>query len=112
MDELLRNIHPMIITSVVSAIVSAVMGSLISQAIAKAKVNKLQNEALRAILKRDILELATKCIARENITSEELETLNALNEAYKNLDGNGFIKDIMVHIKRLSIVTEKRLNNG
>lgn len=92
------------INMIINVLITTIAGAVIGFAISKWKENKAQTEAIKCSLRYDILTMAEKCILQGYITRYELETLHSMNEAYRGLGGNSFIKDIMIKIGLLRIV--------
>lgn len=65
-----------------------------------------QSKALQAGLRDSILNLYNRCIAKNYITSFELQNLSELYENYTALDGNSFIKQCVDRLKSLDIRNE------
>lgn len=89
---------------IINVLITAVASGVIGFAVAKWKENNSQSEAIKCMLRYNILTMAEKCILQGYITRYELETLHSMNSAYKCLGGNSFIKDIMHKIGLLRIV--------
>lgn len=62
-----------------------------------------QKSALCALLRVEIKDRAEAAIARGYISTEELEAILAMAEAYFALGGNGFIRSLVEAVKKLPI---------
>ena len=91
----------------IGVIVTAIVSGIIGFSVAKYRENEMQTEALKCILRYNILRMAERCILNGYITKEELETLHSMNNAYHTLGGNSFVKNLMKKIEYLDIVESK-----
>ena len=92
------------VNTFMNVVVATFAGAVVGFGVSKWRENKLQSEAIKCMLRYNILTMAESCILQGYITRYELETLHSMNEVYKCLKGNSFIKDIMNKIAMLRIV--------
>lgn len=67
---------------------------------------KTLNEATRNMLKAEIVQKHNDAIKKGYITDIELDVLHRLNNSYKKLGGNSYIKNLMQNIEKLEIRKE------
>ena len=61
-------------------------------------------EAVKCLLRNDILNIYDKCKEKKEITLYQLQSVNLSYAIYKKLKGNSFIDEIMSEIKEFKIV--------
>ncbi len=61
-------------------------------------------EAVKCLLRNDILNIYDKCKETKEITLYQLQSVNLSYSIYKKLKGNSFIEEIMEEIKEFKIV--------
>lgn len=61
-------------------------------------------EAVKCLLRNDILNIYDKCKDKKEITLYQLQSVNLSYAIYKKLKGNSFIDEIMSEIKEFKIV--------
>jgi hypothetical protein len=61
-------------------------------------------EAVKCLLRNDILGIYDKCKDTKKITRYQLQSVHLSYEIYKKLKGNSFIDEIMEEIKEFEIV--------
>ena len=61
-------------------------------------------EAVKCLLRNDILNIYDKCKDKKEITLYQLQSVNLSYAIYKKLKGNSFIDEIMQEIKEFKIV--------
>lgn len=61
-------------------------------------------EAVKCLLRNDILNIYDKCKGTKEITLYQLQSVNLSYAIYKKLKGNSFIDEIMSEIKEFKIV--------
>ena len=64
---------------------------------------KVQCDALRALLRKDLVELHARAMERGSITMGELESGKGMYKAYKALGGNGVVEHMDKDIDTLPI---------
>ena len=83
-----------IVQNVITVIVTAVASSMITYVITLKKKIKSLMTSQCSQLRIQILDLSTKCLARGDVTYEELDALTKAYQDYHNLGGNGTITKI------------------
>ena len=61
-------------------------------------------EAVKSLLRNDILNIYDRCKESKKITRYQLQSVHLSYEIYKKLKGNSFIDEIMGEIKEFEIV--------
>jgi hypothetical protein len=61
-------------------------------------------DAIRCLLRNDILAIYDKCKDTKNITRYQLQSVHLSYSIYKKLKGNSFIDEIMEEIKEFKII--------
>ncbi len=61
-------------------------------------------EAVKCLLRNDILNIYDKCKDKKEITMYQLQSVNLSYAIYKKLKGNSFIDEIMGEIKEFKII--------
>lgn len=61
-------------------------------------------EAVKCLLRNDILSIYDKCKDKKQITRYQLQSVHLSYTIYKKLKGNSFIDEIMEEIKEFEIV--------
>lgn len=67
----------------------------------------VQDEAIKSILRKDLLNLAEKYIAQGYITTRQKETWMALYDSYKKENGNTFVDSLKLDIEKLPVKAEE-----
>ena len=95
------------VAALVSGIFSVVMWKLQQKAQIQAKKTSKEDDiakGIRMLLYDRIKHLGNSYIHKGYVTSEELEDLTAMHQIYhNNLNGNGFLDDLMSRAKNLPI---------
>jgi hypothetical protein len=63
----------------------------------------IQDEAIKSILRKDILNLSEKYIKQGYITVDQKKTLYELYNSYKNEGGNTFVDALIKDVDKLDI---------
>lgn len=64
-------------------------------------------EAVKCLLRNDILNIYDRCKDTKKITRYQLQSVHLSYEIYKKLKGNSFIDEIMKEIKDFEIVGQE-----
>jgi len=95
------------VAALVSGIFSVVMWKLQQKAQIQAQKTSKEDDiakGIRMLLYDRIKHLGNSYIHKGYVTSEELEDLTAMHHIYhNNLNGNGFLDDLMSRVKNLPI---------
>ena len=95
------------VAALVSGIFSVVMWKLQQKAQIQAQKTSKEDDiakGIRMLLYDRIKHLGNSYIHKGYVTSEELEDLTAMHQIYhNNLNGNGFLDDLMSRVKNLPI---------
>ncbi len=95
------------VAALVSGIFSVVMWKLQQKAQMQAQKTSKEDDiakGIRMLLYDRIKHLGNSYIHKGYVTSEELEDLTAMHQIYhNNLNGNGFLDDLMSRVKNLPI---------
>lgn len=95
------------VAALVSGIFSVVMWKLQQKAQIQAQKTSKEDDiakGIRMLLYDRIKHLGNSYIHKGGVTSEELEDLTAMHQIYhNNLNGNGFLDDLMSRAKNLPI---------
>lgn len=95
------------VAALVSGIFSVVMWKLQQKAQIQAQKTSKEDDiakGIRTLLYDRIKHLGNSYIRKGYVTSEELEDLTAMHQIYhNNLNGNGFLDDLMSRVKNLPI---------
>ena len=65
---------------------------------------KLVIEAVKCLLRNDILNIYDKCKSTKTITRYQLQSVHLSYTIYKKLKGNSFVDEIMEEIKEYEII--------
>lgn len=111
MEILIPLISGGVVAAFVSGAVQIVLWKLTRGATkedAREKTDTEIKNALRILLYDRIKHLGRRHIAEKSICAEDLEDLMAMHKIYHDdLDGNGFLDDVMLQVRRLNIRVDK-----
>ena len=62
-------------------------------------------EAVKCLLRNDILGVYDRCKENKKITKYQLQSVHLSYKIYKKLKGNSFVDEIMEEIKEFEIIT-------
>lgn len=65
---------------------------------------KLVIEAVKCLLRNDVLNIYDKCKSTKTITRYQLQSVHLSYTIYKKLRGNSFVDEIMKEIKEYEII--------
>lgn len=98
--------HPITQSLLVTAI-TAMCGAILAMLKKADRDRKHNAEASRALLYDKLKYLCEKYIAQEGMGIEDCRNLEVLYQAYKDLDGNGFIRRLYLRAMELPIRKEE-----
>lgn len=65
--------------------------------------DKLIKNSMLSLTRGSILEMCEKCLAKGEVTVEELDTLTHAVDTYKSLGGNSFVESLFDKVNKLPI---------
>lgn len=92
-----------ILTTAISAVILGVLTSTSKLLFAEIKKNKITQNALKNILKSEIVDKHNQAVKQNYITDLQLDIIHRLNSSYKELGGNSYIKSLIKNVDELPV---------
>ena len=97
-------------TLVLAIISSGTLSAIISGLFARQSQKQVEHngvrEGVRVLLYDRLKHLCKKAIHAGGITSDQLEDILSMHNAYHNIGGNGFLDSLVTQVKQLPIIHE------
>lgn len=100
-------IGTLILAIISSGALSAIIGGLFARSNQKKEENNGVREGVRVLLYDRLKHLCKKHIQEGKITSDQLEDILSMHNAYHNIGGNGFLDSLISQVKKLPINREE-----